>query len=170
MPKGLSQTSAPLVISFSVGETVVNTFNQNQIDVQLNVLDREVMVVTGVDIDVLPPDAIAGSNTRCRASVSTTSRSSIGDIADTNVLASARDDIRSAGYLDGGVGFSTKFGETPAIGMQYLNIIATNNFFCQIEGANNTGTTAMTGRVYCYRAVADAATFAALVQSELLSA
>jgi len=170
MPKGLSQTSAPLVISFQVGESLVNTFTQSQIDVQLNVLDREVMVVTGVDIDVLPPDGVPGVNTRVRASVSTTSRTTVGDIADTNVLASARDDIRSANYLDSGVPFSTKFGETPAIGMAYLNIIATNNFFAQIEGNNNIGATGMTGRVYCYRAVADAATFAALVQSELLSA
>ena len=159
MPKGLSQTSAPLVISFSVNEAVVNTFAQAQIDVQLNVLDREILVVTGVDLDVLPPDGRAGTDTRVR-----------GSIGDTNVIASARDDIRAADFLDSGVGFSTKFGETPAIGMDYLNIIATNNFFAQIEGAGNGGTKGMTGRLYCYRAVADAATFAALVQSELLSA
>tara|TARA_R110002110_G_scaffold377322_1_gene587803 strand:- start:179 stop:691 length:513 start_codon:yes stop_codon:yes gene_type:complete len=170
MPKGLSQTSAPLVISFSVNEAVVNTFAQAQIDVQLNVLDREILVVTGVDLDVLPPDGRAGTDTRVRGSISSTSRSTIGDIGDTNVIASARDDIRAADFLDSGVGFSTKFGETPAIGMDYLNIIATNNFFAQIEGAGNGGTKGMTGRLYCYRAVADAATFAALVQSELLSA
>ena len=170
MPKGLSQTSAPLVISLSVGEAIVNTFAQNQIDVQLNVLDREVMVVTGVDVDVLPPDGVPGTNTVTRASVSTTSRTTVGDIADTNVLASTRSDIRGANYVDSGVGFSTSFGETPAAGMDYLNIIATNNFFCQVLGNGNIGTTGMTGRLYCYRAVADAATFAALVQSELLSA
>ena len=62
MPTGLKQTSAPLVVSFGVGEAVANTFNQAEVDMQLNVLDREVMVVTGVDIDLLPPEAIAGTN------------------------------------------------------------------------------------------------------------
>lgn len=169
MPTGLKQTSAPLVVSFGVGEAVANTFNQAEVDMQLNVLDREVMVVTGVDIDLLPPEAIAGTNTRVRGSVSTTSRTTIGDLADNNVIASARDDVRAAGMIDSGVAFSTSYGESPPVGMEYMNIIATNNFFVQIEGANNVGTTALTGRMYCYRAVADAATFAALVQSELLS-
>jgi hypothetical protein len=169
MPTGLKTTSAPIVISFSSSEALPNTFAQATIDVQLNVLDREVLVVTGVDIDILPPDMRVGVDTRVRGSVSTTSRTTIGDIADSNVLASARDDIRCGDSGDSGVGFSTKFGETPAIGMEYLNIISTNNFFAQIEGAGNGGTKGLTGRVYCYRAVADAATFAALVQSELLS-
>ena len=38
------------------------------------------------------------------------------------------------------------------------------------EGNGNVGTTAMSGKLYGYRAIADAATFAALTQSELLSA
>ncbi len=169
MPTGLKQTSAPLVVSFTVGETLANTFAQAEVDMQLNVLDREVMVVTGVDIDLLPPDALAGTDTRVRGSVSTTSRATIGDIADNNVIASARDDIRAAGFLDSGVGFQTQYGESPPVGMEFMNIIATNNFFVQIQGGGNLGTKALTGRMYCYRAVADAATFAALVQSELLS-
>ena len=169
MVKGLTKPSSPLQIGFSVGETVVNTFNQAQVDLQLNVLDQEVFVVTGVDLDILPPDAIAATDTRVRGSLSTTSRTTIGDLADTNVIASARDDIRAGGFVDGGVSFSTAFGESPAVGMDYLAIIATNDFFIQIEGAGNAGTKAMTGKLYGYRAVADANTFSALVQSELLS-
>ena len=62
------------------------------------------------------------------------------------------------------------FGESPAVGMDYLGIIATNDFFVAVEGAGNLGAKAMTGKLYGYRAQADAATFAALTQSELLSA
>ena len=54
--------------------------------------------------------------------------------------------------------------------MEYLGIIATNDFFIQIEGANNVLLKSMVGKLYGYRAIADAATFAALTQSELLSA
>lgn len=170
MPKGLSKPSSPLQIGFEVGEAVANTFVQTAVDLQLNVLDQEVFVVTGVDIDLLPPDALDTIDTRVRGSLSTTSRTTIGDLADSNVIASARDDIRAKGFAEGGVGFSTKFGESPAIGMDYLAIIATNDFFVQIEGQGNIGTKALTGKLYGYRAVADANTFSALVQSELLSA
>lgn len=170
MPRGLKQTSAPLVISFEVTESAVNTFTQEQIAMQLNVLDREVMVVTGINLDVIPPNGIAGVDTIVNGSLSATSRTATGDLSDTNVLAIARDSISSAGYADSGVPFSASWGETPAAGMDYLQIISTNDFFIQVEGANNLAPKAMRGKLFCYRAVADADTFAALVQSELLSA
>jgi hypothetical protein len=170
MPKGLKQTSGLITVSFTSNESAANTFSQTTVDLQLNVLDREVFVVTGVNLDVLPPDATAATDTRVRASLSTVSRATIGDLADNNVIASARDDIRAAGFADAGVGFSTMFGESPAVGMDYLAIIATNDFHVQIEGNGNGGAKAVTGKLYGYRATADAATFAALTQSELLSA
>ncbi len=170
MVKGLKQTSGPITISFALAEQAANTFTEGQINLQLNVLDREVFVVTGTNLDVSPPEAIAGVNTRTRGSLSTTSRASIGDLADNNVIAQSRDDIRAAGFVDSGVGFSQAWGESPAIGMSYLAVIATNDFFVQVEGNGNVGQQFMNGKLYGYRAIADADTFAALTQSELLSA
>ena len=170
MPKGLTQPSSPITVSFSVGESAANTYTEERIDLQLNVLDREVFVVTGINLDILPPDAIAATDTRVRGQLSTTSQAAIGSLSTPNIMAVARDDIRAAGFVDGGVPFSVSFGESPAVGMDYLGIIATNDFFVAVEGANNAGTKAMTGKLYGYRAVADGATFAALTQSELLSA
>jgi len=170
MVTGLKKTSGPIVISFQVDEAVAGTMTQDQVSLQLNVLDREVFVVTGTNLDVSPPEATAGTNTRVRGSLSTTSRATIGDLADNNVIASARDDIRASGMIDAGVAFSTSFGESPAIGMEFLQIIATNDFFVQVEGANNVGQAFMTGKLYGYRAIASADIFAALTQSELLSA
>ncbi|HIJ51518.1 MAG TPA: hypothetical protein HPP54_10815 [Nitrospinae bacterium] len=170
MPRGLKQTSAPLVISFSTDELVVNTFQQEQVSMQLNVLDREVMVVTGINIDVEPPNGIAGVDTITLASLSATSRTSVGSLADTNVLAVSRDSITSSGYVDNGVAFTQSFGETPSAGMDYLQIISTNDFFIQVQGEGNLTPKGMQGKLFCYRAVADADVFAALVQSELLSA
>jgi hypothetical protein len=170
MVKGLKQTSAPLVISFDVTEIAPNTFIQSQIAMQLNVLDREVMVITGCDIDVGTPDAIAATDTAVAASLSTTSRTTVGTLADNNVVAVGFSSIRAAGFVDGGVSFQNQFGESPAAGMEYLNIIATNDFFVQVLGGGNLAPKPMRGKLYCYRAVAAADTFAALVQSELLSA
>lgn len=170
MPKGLTQPSSPITVSFSVAESAPNTYTENKVDLQLNVLDREVFVVTGVNLDVLPPEAIAGVNTRVRGQLSATSMDGAKSLSTSNVIAIARDDIRAAGFVDGGVAFSAMFGESPAIGMDYLAIIATNDFFVAVEGNGNTGAAAMTGKLYGYRAIADGATFAALTQSELLSA
>ena len=56
------------------------------------------------------------------------------------------------------------------MGLEYVGIIATNDFFVQINGSGNTGAKAVTGKLYGYRARADADIFSALVQSEVLSA
>ena len=169
MPKGLTKPSSPITVSFSVAESAANTYTQNRVDLQLNVLDQEVFVVTGINLDILPPDAVPSTDTRVRGQLSVTSQDQIRSLSTTNVMAIARDDIRAAGFVDSGVPFSAMYGESPAVGMDYLGIIATNDFFVAVEGDGNSGAKAMTGKLYGYRAIADAATFAALTQSELLS-
>ena len=170
MPKGLKTSSSPITVSFSVAESAANTYTEERVDLQLNVLDQEVFVVTGINLDILPPDAVAGADTRVRGQLSSTSQTAIRSLSTSNVMAIVRDDIRAAGFADAGVPFQAMFGESPAVGMDYLGIIATNDFFIGVEGAGNGGAKAMTGKLYGYRAIADAATFAALTQSELLSA
>jgi len=170
MPKGLKATSSPITVSFVIEESAANTFTEVEVDLSLNVLDREVFVVTGINLDSSEPEAIAGTNTTVRGSISTTSRTSIGSLGSSNVMAINRKAIRAGGFVDGGVAFTDSFGESPAVGMDYLAVIATNDFYLQLQGANNTNPASMVGKLYGYRAVADAATFAALTQSELLSA
>jgi len=170
MVKGLKQPSSPVTVSFEIPESAANTYTEGQVNLSLNVLDQEVFVVTGINLDLLPPDAVAGVTTRVRGQLSSTSRAAIGNLSNSNIIAIARDDIvMDAGALTG-TGFSAMFGESPAVGMDYLAIIATNDFFVGVEGNGNAGAKSMSGKLYGYRAVADAATFAALTQSELLSA
>jgi len=171
MPKGLKTTSSQIIISQEVVESAPNTFTQLQVDLQLNVLDREVFVVTAVDLDVGSPNALAGVDTSMQMSISTTSRTTIGNLDDTNVLAVALSQIRAAGFVDGGVGFMQQHPEAPTgNSLEYIGLIATNDFFLQYVGAANAAAGRGQARVWGYRAVADAATFAALTQSELLSA
>ena len=54
--------------------------------------------------------------------------------------------------------------------LDYIALIATNNFFVQVQGTANAGAKGVNGRVWGYRAKADSSTYAALVQSEVLSA
>lgn len=166
----LKKSSEVITISGSVTETAANTFTQAQIDLQLNPLDLEVFVVTAVDLDIFAPDAVAATTTNSSGSLSNTSRTTLGSIADSNVIASVSDVIAAAGFLDGGVGFSKSSMEAPVGDLPYIAIIATNNFFAQIDCTANLNAKTMRFRVYGYRARADAATYAALTQSELLSA
>ena len=90
MPKGLKETSQIIAISASVTESAANTFTSQQVDLQLNPLDNEVFVVYGIDIDAEEPDLITATVTTSRASLSTTSRTTVGGLADSNVLAASR--------------------------------------------------------------------------------
>lgn len=170
MPKGLKSTSSLIAIGFDITESAANTFTQAQVDLQLNPLDNEVFVVQAVNLDPLAPDAIAGANTQVNCSLTTTSRTAVANLSDSTCIATSNLDIRADGFADGGVGFSRTSMETPPTGLEYLQIIATNDFFLQIRGSNNNTAKAMAGKLYGYRARADAAVYAALVQSEVLSA
>ena len=77
-------------------------------------------------------------------------------------------DAQGAGTVDGAA-FQEVDGNNPAAQLDYIGIIATDDFFLQVEGNNNTSAKTMNARIWGFRAKSDAATYAALVQSELLS-
>jgi hypothetical protein len=167
MVTGLKRSSSTVAIGFDVIESAANTFTQAAIDLNMSPLDREVFVVTAVNLDPSTPHMIPGTNTAVTAALSTTSQSGITSLSSANTLATAKLDIRSAGVT--AVAFS-RMVETPAATLDYLGIIATNDFFIGIVGTNNTGVRSVSGKVYGYRARATADIYAALVQSEVLSA
>ena len=168
MPAGLKSTSSPIQVSeFSI-ELVAGTFVSEGIDLSLNPLDQEVFVVYGIDLDCLDPNLVPGTTTSIEMSLSTTARTAVGNIGDSNVMASARIQIQSAAGETARADFASD--SAPAAQLEYIGIIATNDFFLNIKGSNNTLARAGNARLYGVRAKADASVYAALVQSELLSA
>jgi len=167
---GFKKTSELIAISFGVNELAPNTFIQDEISLQLDVLNNEIAVVLAIDLDVTPPDALAGIDTITNASVSTTALVNVGNLSQINTMAQAQDAIRASGFVDGGVGFSRKSDSSYTGDLDYLALIATNNFLVQLQGGNNVNPKGLTGRIWLYRAKADSSTYAALVQSEVLSA
>ena len=171
MVKGLKPTSETVVISGNVTEDAINTFKEEQVSLQLDVLNREVFVCTALDLNLSLPDAdVAQNETIVRGSLSTTSRTSVGTLESTNVLAAGRNVIVSdtgAGLIAGI--YSDASTEVPHTQLEYIGIIATNDFFVQIQGTDNTRVKGMDFRVWGYRAQASADLFSALTQSELLS-
>ena len=154
-------------------ETGANTATEAAVDLNLSPLDREVFVVLSVDMDPLAPDAIVGVNSATTASLTTTSNpAGPVTLANSNCLAVARLDIRSNAAFAAapGAAFTRQSNEAPSTRLDYIGIIATNDFFIQVEGQGNVNAKACSGKLYGYRAKASADVFAALVQSEVLSA
>ena len=171
MVKGLKQTSSVVAIGFNVAETAINTFAQGSIDLNLSPLDREVFVVLSVNLDPISPDAAPGLSSATSASLTTTSQTDVQTLANSNCLAVARNEIRShPAFVEAGAPFIRSSSETPVAGLDFIGIIATNDFFVQVRGENNTLVKGCSGKMYGFRAQADASIFSALVQSEVLSA
>lgn len=167
MPRGIKETSGLIVISSSVTESAANTFTTNRVDLQLNPLDNEVFVVYGIDLDVAQPDLTAGATTVSGMSMSSTPRTTIGGIDQPNVMAANR--IVTQELAGSAVTNSYSSDSAPSTQLEYLGIIATNDFYLNIEGTGNAVAKGGNCRVYGVRGKADASIYAALVQSELLS-
>jgi len=172
MPTGLKATSSVVAIGFNVDESGANTFTQSTVDLNLSPLDREVFVVLSIDMDPSAPDAVPGVTTTTNASLTATSQVGIQTLANSNCLAVARLDIKSNAAFAAAPGapFTRQSNEAPSTRLDYIGIIATNDFFIQIQGTGNVNTKSCSGKMYGYRAKASADIFAALVQSEVLSA
>ena len=168
MPRGLKQTSSPIQISAAVTQTASNVNIEERLELSLNPLDQEVFVVTQVNLDIDAPDLSEGNPTRVSASLSTTSRTGPGSIADPNVIASAERIILNSGEAQL-AWFDREDPTFTAINEDYIGIIATSDAFLQLGSLNSGGLKQARVRVYGYRAKAEAATYAALVQSQTLS-
>ena len=167
---GFKKTSDLIAVSFGNIESAPNTYTQEEIALQLDVLNNEIAVVLAVDLNPAPPDALPGTDTTTSCQISSTSQAGISSLSNSNTIAIAERSIRAGGFVDSGVGFSHMSGETPTADLDYIALISTNNFFFGIKGVNNLVAKGASGRVWLYRARADASTYAALVQSEVLSA
>ncbi len=172
MPAGLKPSSSPIQVSAKVTEVLPNTLATETIELNLNPLDNEVFVVTQVNLDVGVPDSITGQTTITQASLSTTQRTSVGDISANNVLAAAkRVIVCNAGMTpDGGIPFDREDPTFTSLNESYIGIIATSNCFLNLQGEFNGNVKECNVRIFGYRASASSSVYAALVQSEVLSA
>ncbi len=168
MPAGLKQSSSVVSIGFSVIELGKNTFTQESVDLNLSPLDREVFVVLAANLDNDFPDLTDATDSQVRSAMTTTSQTAMPNLGEANCIARTTDAIKADTGV--AVSFSQQALETPPSTLEYIAIIATNDFFIQVEGTGNNAAKGVAGKLYGYRAVASADIYAALVQSEVLSA
>lgn len=166
---GFKKTSDVIAVSARVEETAANTFTEDQISLQLDALNNEVFVILAVDMSLAPPDATAGADSATLAQLSTTSQTGITGYENSNIITRTERVIVGAGYVDYGAVFEHMAGESPQATLDYIQIVATPDLFLSMEGQGNGTVKACAVRIWGYRAKADASTYAALVQSEVLS-
>jgi hypothetical protein len=166
----LKRTSEVMTIGFDIDESAANTFTQERIDLQLDPLNREVFIVYAVDLDVGTPSVVATTNTQSTLCLTSTSQTSIPRIGGPNVLARILTQVKNIGPGDTAV-FASRHPDSPTAtsNLDYIGLVATSDMYAQIQGANNTGAIVGSGKIWGARAQADAATYAALVQSQVLS-
>ena len=165
---GFKKTSDIIAISFRVNESAANTFTQEQIALQLDVLNNEIFVVLASDLNPSQPQLITGTPTEVQGVITSTSQTTLSSLANSNTIAVASQSIATDAI--NAVSFTRTAEESVSGILTYTALIATNNFFVAVQGTGNTALKTLTGRVWGYRAKADSATYAALVQSEVLSA
>lgn len=187
MSKGLTQTSSPIAISHGVSMVTDANLARSTvtpIDLQLNPLDNEVFVVTAVKIDflnMLTPDlSLSGvKDMHQEISICKARPLTAQNISNSNCIASSR--LNALSQVDAS-GLPITFSpytvlensamDTPPATQDYLDIIATDNFFIQFNTSDALASQSIAAavRVYGYRAKATSSVYAALVQSEMLSA
>ena len=173
----LKKSSEQIQISASVQSTTAGAFSTNPIDLQLNPLDNEVFVVEALVVDFVSPvfvdtSVAAGSlSLEDRVAVSTTRPSAMPTLADSNTIGTAFRNTTASiagGNMTALAIYEQHSMENPSTMLERLGIIATNDFFISVQCDSSIPQTYAV-RLYGYRARADAATYAALVQSEVLS-
>ena len=173
----LKRTSEVITISDVI--TIDPTFAVKEINLPLDILNREVFVVTGVDFQVVSEISFARLDSfgDIRGRLSSTRPTALPNLSNNNTLATL--DFTFGASFVGGPPAVSNFGaieqlsgSTPPANMDYVGIIATDNCYLSQDLDGNLGTAnsaTMNVRIYGYRAQADAATYAGLVQSEALS-
>jgi len=186
MPKGLKQSSSLITISQSTSTPVdplAAQFLSKRVDLQLNPLDNEVFVVTGLKIDfdnpiALPDTSAVGQKPMTqKLSVSTNAQTVYAGIESSNVIGASMIDsqasVQTGPAIEYFFALEQNSMDAPPASMDYLAIIATNDFHINFNVSSLYAAGQTVGasvRLFGYRATADSSTYASLVQSELLSA
>ncbi len=176
----LKRSSEIITISGLVENTSA-TLQVTEVDLQLNPLDQEVFVVLAVALDftgplpvavAMPPSSIR--NIVHPVAFTTSRPAAQADLSNNNCFAYAQQNcfIQSdaAGDFMAYTVQETAATDSVDTNLDYIAIVATSNYFISSTNeVNLVEPLTASYKIYGYRAKADAATYAALVQSEVLS-
>ncbi len=157
-------TSEVFQISAGVVETVLNTFAETTINLNLDSLSREILVIQYADLDVYPADLVAGFATTTGANLSDNTQTVLSTLASSRVIATASSIVEYDGVA--AVISSSQdpvfgnYGDSP------LFITATDNLYLSVKSNGNAQLKNAQVRIWARRARADADTYAAILTSQ----
>jgi len=170
MAKAYTVTSDPFYINGSVTESGANTYTEIQISAPLDSLNREGLLVHAVYFTGSTPDLVPGATSRIDLQVTTTSKTGIVNANDANLLAQ-REAITSGGVAEfSGPHIKDMVANTDSFSSDMqLGIVATDDLYLAILGANQGSAKNGQCRIVCSRIKLSADAYAALVTNELSS-
>ena len=169
----IKKTSQPLNIGASL-DLVDGTPASLNVTLPLSSLDREVFVVTDIQMDAepLPLPLAAGEQVTMSASVNKT-KTDVIEINDPNCIGTLRRSIRESTVATGGQVYQEAHNpneSSTGTMSDYITIIATPDFRLAgsyVTTAGGAGNRGVFARITGYRAVATSDVYAALVTEEL---
>ena len=170
MAKAYKVTSDPFFVNGNITEAGANTFGSTQISLPLDSLNQEGVLVHAAYFTTTAPDNVAGNLTSCRVQVTSTLKTAIVGANDANLIAARTTFVNGGAAEFSGPHIEDFIGsQAPYTEEDNLMIVATDDVFLAIEGANNAAP--MTGevRLVCSRVKLQAAAYAALGTNELSS-
>lgn len=163
---GFKYTTDLFEIRAQVSESAANTFTEQTINVNLDSLNREILIIMSVDLDCGTPSLVAGSSTSVNAQLTKNSKTAAVNISDPACVSQFQKQVRSLGAPDPMCFLSVDDLPAAQADLPYLAISATDDLFLGVAGGNNVGPVSAHVLIRARRARADADTYAALITSE----
>ncbi len=167
----LKKTSEIFTISTRAAQTAVDGFVESEINLSLNILDQEILAIYAVDVDMSQPDAdVASGSQSVDMSLTATTQTAVSNISQPSCIAAgqlSRKNDNGAGLLGDTVALFQSSNTPVASDIPWIYLVATDNMFLQLDSTNAGTTKSANVRIWAQRMKADAATYAALVNSEL---
>ncbi len=163
------RTSQLLHIGASVSEQAPATFSENEIELPLSSLDREIFVVTDIDLSAPQHVVVAGVNVVSDIQLTKTSQTGLIGINHPTVLGKKRitKDNNVVPVMAVTEESHPNSLQSTGTTRDFLGIIATPSFFIQAWTQGGTAPTTGNARITGFRARASADLYAALVTEEL---
>tara|TARA_Y100000004_G_C8658417_1_gene304140 strand:- start:30 stop:542 length:513 start_codon:yes stop_codon:yes gene_type:complete len=170
MARAYKVTSDPFYINGNTTETGANTFTQLQISAPLDSLNREGLLIHAVYFSGDEPGRVVNANSSVKYQLTATSKTGMVGVNDANLIAGQQKIISGGAAEFSGPHLIDLVGSNdPYEVTDQLAIVATDDVFLAVEGANQTAARAVAVRIVASRIQLTADAYAALVTNELSS-
>ncbi len=165
---GLKQITDLVNIGANVNESAAGVYTESTVGINLSPVDRQVFVITDVSFTATNPERIPNTMTQNIVQVCKTTQTAIIGANDSDLISRTERNIYGGGAEFSGQELDFSGTQASTGGKNdYLMILATEDAFLGILGTANVGTMWGQVRITGFYATADAATYNALVLSEL---